>query len=410
MKRSRKGRLLILSAATLMMIAVVQAPVFAGDVSGSDANAGPEPAVITPEQVEQALARGAPGEEKTVRLAVRGDADAEHFTVRMNVSLLLAIYDDHPGNLLVVETPFGEFAANLNGEVWRQLAEELGVDVGDFWLEATVRSADEDERAQIRRAAEEQGMTLLSEPVSVIIGFWLNGELLTNEGFFALFTQWLPAETTFDPVFSTGVDFNPENGRFWAKTAVSSVQGDRQMLTMTVCGCGIFHFAVTNVKTFSDVSSDAPYGEAVHRMAAQGVVKGTGDGTFRPDRLLTRAELAAMAARFYAMEEEGDAELAAEAFEDVDADDWFAEYAGALYRTGILQGERFNPHEHVTADEIYAAFLSNEVVDYLFSYIGERIPTAGPYVTRAEAAMIFNQMARAYELSAERVQQLSLQG
>jgi len=101
--------------------------------------------------------------------------------------------------------------------------------------------------------------------------------------------------------------------------------------------------------------------------------------------------------------------LAAEVFEDVEADDWFASYAGAMYRYEYLKEGRFNPNGHVTADEIYKAFLSG-YVEYLFSFIGERIETGGPYVTRAEAALIFDQMARAYDLSAERTQQRSLQG
>jgi|GEM_PF-458809 len=409
MKRAGKRKLPVLCVAMLLAVSVVQAPVFAGEFPDSAAVAGPEPIVITPEQVEQALAHGAPGEEKTVRLAVRADADAEHLLVRLNAAQILAIYDDHPRNLVVLETPLGVFASFLNGDAFRQLAEELDVAVENIWVEAAVRTTGPDEREQIRRAAEEQGMTLLAEPVAVKIEAWVNGEFFTNEGFDAFFTQWLPSETALDRVFSTAMGFNPKNGRFWAKTTVSSVHGDRQMVTMTVCGCVHYYFVVTNVKTFSDVL-DAPYREAVHRMAAHGIIKGTGDGAFRPDRLLTRAELAAMAARFYAMEEEGDAELAAEAFDDVDADDWFAGYAGALYRTGILEGGRFNPNGHVTADEIYAAFLSNEIVQSMFPFVGERIPAGGPYATRAEAVTIFDQMLKAYELFTERVQQRILQG
>lgn len=43
--------------------------------------------------------------------------------------------------------------------------------------------------------------------------------------------------------------------------------------------------------TFSDVSPDAWYADAVSAMAARGFLSGTGDGTFSPDATLTRQEL-----------------------------------------------------------------------------------------------------------------------
>lgn len=48
---------------------------------------------------------------------------------------------------------------------------------------------------------------------------------------------------------------------------------------------------------FTDVPRDAWYAEAVEYCAAQGLMIGNGDGTFEPDRTITRAELATVLMR-----------------------------------------------------------------------------------------------------------------
>ena len=59
----------------------------------------------------------------------------------------------------------------------------------------------------------------------------------------------------------------------------------------------------TKVNTFSDVNMDSWYNTAVSVMSSMGIVNGYPDGTFKPDGAITRAELAAIAARFARMME-----------------------------------------------------------------------------------------------------------
>jgi len=55
---------------------------------------------------------------------------------------------------------------------------------------------------------------------------------------------------------------------------------------------------LSRTNSFSDVDSGAWYNTAISTMAAMGIVKGYEDGTFRPNANITRAEFAAIAARF----------------------------------------------------------------------------------------------------------------
>ena len=53
-------------------------------------------------------------------------------------------------------------------------------------------------------------------------------------------------------------------------------------------------------KSFSDVSYDAWYGAAVSWAAANGIVTGDDDGTFRPNAAITREQMAAILGRYAA--------------------------------------------------------------------------------------------------------------
>ena len=56
--------------------------------------------------------------------------------------------------------------------------------------------------------------------------------------------------------------------------------------------------AVTSAVSFSDVASDAYYANAVSWAAGQEIVTGYADGTFAPNRVITREQLAAILYRY----------------------------------------------------------------------------------------------------------------
>ena len=56
-------------------------------------------------------------------------------------------------------------------------------------------------------------------------------------------------------------------------------------------------------RTFSDVKSTAWYAEAVEALAGLGILSGYEDGTFGPDKEITRAEFVAIAVAFSALED-----------------------------------------------------------------------------------------------------------
>lgn len=117
----------------------------------------------------------------------------------------------------------------------------------------------------------------------------------------------------------------------------------------------------TDVNSFPDVNADDWFNVTVSSLANMGAISGYEDGTFRPNEPITRAELAAMAERFY---EAFDAEYEEGTFLDVEGDEWFADAIAAAKELGILGGYpdgTVRPNNNITRAETCA--IVNRVLE-----------------------------------------------
>lgn len=116
-------------------------------------------------------------------------------------------------------------------------------------------------------------------------------------------------------------------------------------------------WAQTN--SYSDVKSGAWYNNAVSTLSNAGIITGYEDGLFKPNAPITRAEFAAIAARF------SDVEYSEEnSFSDVDSEYWAAKYIALAEHLGWINGYpdgTFKPGKEITRAE--AMKLVNEVLD-----------------------------------------------
>lgn len=89
---------------------------------------------------------------------------------------------------------------------------------------------------------------------------------------------------------------------------------------------------------FNDLQS-VPWGEAaINSLAQRGILSGTGEGTFEPDRFVTRNEFVKMIVSAFNVER-GGSELS---FADIDDNSWSAEYIKAAVNAGIIFGVEDN--------------------------------------------------------------------
>ncbi|GBF76371.1 hypothetical protein PA598K_04837 [Paenibacillus sp. 598K] len=102
---------------------------------------------------------------------------------------------------------------------------------------------------------------------------------------------------------------------------------------------------------FTDVSVSSWSASFIERASRMGIVKGYGDGSYRPQGKVTRAEFATMLAHAFALPASG-----AASFSDTQGH-WAAEAIAALQATGAINGYpdgAFRPNQPVTRAEIVA--------------------------------------------------------
>lgn len=88
-----------------------------------------------------------------------------------------------------------------------------------------------------------------------------------------------------------------------------------------------------------------------------GIISGYADGSFQPQKAMTRAELAKILVLSMGLEEKPEK---ADAFLDVEANSWYRGYVGALVASGITQGTSptsFSPEASVTREELIVFFV-----------------------------------------------------
>ena len=102
--------------------------------------------------------------------------------------------------------------------------------------------------------------------------------------------------------------------------------------------------------SFSDVAEDAWYAEAVNVLASMGILKGTGGGKFDPMRTITRAEFTTIAMRFADLDVTGE-----NIFTDVAEDAWYYDYIIGSIKYGWINGYgdgTFRPENTITRAEV----------------------------------------------------------
>lgn len=125
------------------------------------------------------------------------------------------------------------------------------------------------------------------------------------------------------------------------KKVISSVAA------LTMVASSVAAFAVD----FPDVESTASYAQAVQELSALDVISGYDDGTFVPDKLVTRAEITKMIVDALAERSSAEASTESTKFADVSADHWAKGYINQGVADGFIAGmsdTEFDPDANVT--------------------------------------------------------------
>ena len=98
---------------------------------------------------------------------------------------------------------------------------------------------------------------------------------------------------------------------------------------------------------------------SIEAMYTKGLVNGFGDGSFKPEQNVTRAEFAKMIVGLLGLDASGDAD-----FDDIADNSWYNGYVAAAAKAGIVKGAdgKFNPNLYITRQD--AAVMLARVLEY----------------------------------------------
>jgi len=106
--------------------------------------------------------------------------------------------------------------------------------------------------------------------------------------------------------------------------------------------------AASTIPGFSDLNGH-PNQQAINVLAAAGIVSGMGDGTFAPNRTMTRAEFCTIVVKALGLPQK-----TTKTFSDVASSAWYAGYVGAASAAGIVSGMgdgTFAPDATITREQ-----------------------------------------------------------
>ena len=115
-------------------------------------------------------------------------------------------------------------------------------------------------------------------------------------------------------------------------------------------------FANNTEITFSDVDKNTELGKAIYKLVNAGVIVGVGDGTFAPDKALTRAELARIVNLIFGYTEKSD-----QMFNDINPNAWYYNDAMIARKAGFIVGYSdggFHGAEYVTREQVCTIICS----------------------------------------------------
>ena len=140
---------------------------------------------------------------------------------------------------------------------------------------------------------------------------------------------------------------------------------------------------------FSDVAEGKWYYEYINKSGAYGILSGVGDGKFEPQTNITRAQLATMIVKATSslISYRVDPKLS---FADVAKEKWYSEYIAKCATMGLMNGtgdNKFEPDKTATRQEIAAVVA--RVIEVLGNHGGKALPVINKETCATELGTVY---------------------
>jgi hypothetical protein len=230
------------------------------------------------------------------------------------------------------------------------ISDQLGssVELKDIKIQIEiVRPAAEAVRL-VENSARKGEFSIVAPPVEFNIKGSYKEKTVELESFNAYVERTIAIPDGIDPgKITTGIIVNPDGTTRHVPTTVTAVNGKYYAVISSLTNS--LYSVVWHPLEFRDVA-DHWAKEAVNDMGSRMVINGAGNGMFKPDRDITRAEFAAVIVRALGLKPG----TGINKFTDVNDTDWYCDYIKTAAEYKIISGYgsgKFGPNDKITREQ-----------------------------------------------------------
>ncbi len=282
------------------------------------------------------------------------------------------------GNVSVV-SPLGAYRLPLT------LLSTFGVGTGaDAELILSMEAVESDKDRSMRATAEGIGASLLTGGVHFQVAVASGGVTTPVADFGNEYVERsLPLPAGEIDANAVGVWYDETTASYRFVPTRFAREGDSMTATLRRPGNSVYAVASMS-KSFEDVTNHWAKAD-VELLASKFILKGMSDTTFAPEASVTRAQFAAMLMQALSLSEAP----AHATFGDVRSGDWHAGAVGAAAKAGLIAGYAdgtYRPDKTITRQEM--AVIMSRALAFVGKPTPEPEPTSGPILRYADAASI----------------------
>ncbi len=284
---------------------------------------------------------------------------------------------------------------------WKSVLEQSSrgdIDLDEVQLQLRIAKPAEDEQKRIKMATDAQALRPVGEPISFDIQLSYGNQVIELMSFDSYVERTIPLPKGMDPAqVATAVVVEPNGSIRHVPTSMVSLDG-RWHASIKSLTNSMYTLIEYDVRLRDIKPSKAE--EIIERLAARTIVRGLPDGTFRPERLVTRAEFTAMLVRALGLR----LEPTQRSFKDVNSSSWYGAYVSTAHGHQLIRGygdHTFRPMQVLTIQE------GLEMLGNAIKLTGLAALEAPPqdetlvYLTREESAVWIHWLLSKYVLEVD---------
>ncbi|CAG7614373.1 hypothetical protein PAESOLCIP111_01702 [Paenibacillus solanacearum] len=302
-------------------------------------------ATLDTERIEEQLKQST--EPPTLIVRVEGSADRVEAV--LNGSILEMLADRQA--VLQVQSGLGNYALPLAGLPLDSLMAQLGsqANLSDIVLRIVIAEAPEQLVERIHNRAQEGQYTVVMPPIDFTVEAVYQGRTIEIREFQRMVSREIPIPPEVDASrITTAVVAMADGTVYHVPTSIITREGKSYLRINSLTNST--YAAISHMKTFADLAGHWARLE-VNNMASRMIVNGVTDQQFSPDAPVTRAQFTAMIIRALGLSEHAAAESR---YRDVLPTDWFEGAVAQAKAYGLIDGYEdgtFRPDRSITRQE-----------------------------------------------------------